>query len=776
VKAVKAWRLSPLAGGILIRAIGSWIMVCAMLVFGLPAPTRAQTLLRPESLRVIEGTALEQQYQEMLLKFLLQQAAELTEKRRNRLNEINTETDFRRWQETNRETFLRLIGGLPEIAGQPGQKPPLHARLVGQVERQGYSLRKVIYESLPEFYVTANLYVPTASPGVKPPYPAVLAFCGHSENGKAYELYQHLFIGLARRGYVVLVYDPIGQGERVQYWDFAHRHTLLPNPDDQHAMAGIQEYLLGEDLARFLIWDGVRGIDYLVSLPEVDATRIGVTGSSGGGTLTTYVSMLDARVKVAAPVTFISSIPKKIEARVNDADADPEQDIPGLLAEGIDHTEFLGMIAPRPVLIGAATRDFFPIEGTHRTFQEVQELYRKLGVPDRVKLVEFNQQHMFSQPLREAVEAWFDRWLKGAPDDVHEAASVVEKASVLECTPTGQVLTSLGGNRVYNYNRAQAAELMANLELKRSDQSRFTNEQSNERVDLLTKIWDRLAPAGTKPEPHPQKVEEIEVGNLVIEKLLIESEPGIVVPTRVISLKGESRHSSALVYLRNRAGDHDDPSLYAEIAQRHGVVAVADVRGFGETMSRQRVPGSQLNYFDPRDGLDADFAYGSFFVGRTLLGMRVWDALNVVEYMHSRSQVGAVRVSIAGRGDAGLVALFAAALDANVSGAAAEGVPASYGEIAESETYDQPVTFLLPGALHDFDLADVLALITPRPLLLVNVQDAGARTMTLNQARRSLDAVVRAYQATQAVNRLGIKTAQVEPEVRVLFTDWASRY
>src|SRR5208337_2883312 len=156
---------------------------------------------------------------------------------------------------------------------------------------------------------------------------------------------------------------------------------------NEHGITGIPEYLLGRNMAREMIWDGMRALDYLASLPEVDPARIGMTGSSGGGTLTTYISMLDPRVKAASIVCFITSLPQKIAARSLDVEADPEQDIPGLLANGIDETEFLGMIAPRPVQIGAARHDFFPIAGTRQTFSEVQSLYKKLGEPERIKMV-----------------------------------------------------------------------------------------------------------------------------------------------------------------------------------------------------------------------------------------------------------------------------------------------------------------------------------------------------------------------------------------------------
>ena len=198
-------------------------------------------------------------------------------------------------------------------------------------------------------------------------------------------------------------------------------------------MVGIPEYLLGRNMAREMIWDGIRALDYLASLPEVDAGRIGMTGSSGGGTLTTYVSMLDARVKAASIVTYITSFRKKIEARANDSESDPEQDLFGPLAAGVDHTEMVGLIAPRPVLLGAAIKDFFPIEGTRATFAELRQVYAQAGVPERVDMVAFDHEHMYSQPLREATTAWFNRWLKGASGAVHEPAKRWPASSARNC-------------------------------------------------------------------------------------------------------------------------------------------------------------------------------------------------------------------------------------------------------------------------------------------------------------------------------------------------------
>ncbi|MGO8789716.1 MAG: acetylxylan esterase [Terriglobia bacterium] len=758
-------------------------MSCAVLILAFaPQAIAGEAQLTQVDLRVNQDTS---EMRQMLPAYFEKLVQEATQQRLARFNQIQNESDFRRWQEANRRTFLELIGGLPS------ERSPLHARVVGAVPREGYVIRKVIFESLPEYYVTANLYVPTVGKG---PFPAVLTPCGHSANGKAYDIYQHLFIGLAKRGYVVLSYDPMGQGERYQYWDFLQKEK---DPDRQHAMAGLQEILLGQNLARYFIWDGIRGIDYLTSLPEVDATRIGVTGNSGGGTLTAYISMLDPRVKVASIVTFITSLPQKIAARSLDAGSDPEQDIPGLLAAGIDHTEFVGMIAPRPVLIGAAVRDFFPIEGTRQTFSEAQALYKKLGISDRIKMVEFDHHHMYSQPLREATYAWFDRWLKGVDAVAHEPEIFTEKDATLECTPTGQVITSLGGKTVHDFNRAQAEQELQQLSARRRDADFHKTLVAKIRTRLalgtapISDVAPGLSPARAAlkggatfksgqdlalPADMTPRVENApatsEVGDLVVEKLLLASEPGISVPTRVIHRKGLEGRAPAVVYLRDRQGEGDGPALFASLAEQGRVVAVADVRGFGETWAPRDVREQEDDYFHPRDGRDADFAYAALFLGRPLLGMRVDDALAVVRYLRTRPDVDPKHVAIVGRGWAGVTALFAASLDSEISSTAVEGVPASYGALATAQLYEQPAYFLLPGALQDFDLTDVFAALAPRPLLVLNPQDPLTRKMVEQEALAAFEPVRATYDAANASQALSVKVEPLETDVPRALEEW----
>lgn len=666
---------------------------------------------------------------EMLGHYLAGQAKAAAQKSAEELIAIRSMTDLQQWQDRRRNTFLEVIGGLPQ------KKTDLRPRITGELRRDGYIVRKLFFESLPEFYVTANLYVPTTG---KPPFPAVLAPNGHAVVGKAYPEYQRLYIGLVKRGYVVLTWDNLGEGERFQFWDFVFNHRGLTEKSNEHGLMGIREYLLGRNLARELIWDGIRALDYLTSLREVDATRIAVTGNSGGGTLTTYLSLLDSRVRAASIVTYLANTPRKIEERITDAEADPEQDVQGLLSAGLDHPELAALIAPRPVLIGAATRDFFPIDATRDTYVQLRDLYGRLGYQDRVKMVEFDHEHRYSQPLREATTAWFDRWLKGSASD-REPPIEIEKNRDLEVTPSGQVLTSLGGKRLVDVHREELQHLMRDLEERR--------RSPGFRRDLAATIRERLALPGRIADPRHRGTGEERKGSYTVEKILLETEPGILVPIQVHGAPGGGR-KPALVYLRDREGE--GPEVIEQLWRPDRVLIVADVRGFGDTRSLRNVPDKRMGYFHPRDGMDADFAYAALVLGRPLLGMRVFDALSVLAEARSRSDVDAQRVALAGTGWAGEIAMFAAAVDKRVAAVAVEGVPASWADLFGEGQYAQPVSQVVPGALQSFDIADVFSALAPRPLLIMNVQDAQTRRISSDEARVRFAAVRRAYEGARA--------------------------
>jgi cephalosporin-C deacetylase-like acetyl esterase len=272
--------------------------------------------------------------------------------------------------------FTKMLGHFPE------EKTPLNAQVTGTIAIPGenYKIEKVIYESRPGHHVTANLYLPTDTNG---PVPGVLVPCGHSDNGKAYESYQKASILLAKNGMAALIFDPVSQGERLQILDSVNSTTA-------HTLAGVGARTLGMTTGTYEIWDAVRGIDYLVSRPEVNGDLIGMTGNSGGGTQTLWTTAYDRRIDAAAPSCYVSEF-NRVVAAVGPQDC--EQHYPNQGKYLIDHADLITLRAPTPTRILAAEQDYFPIAGARQAYVDSQQVYGVLGATGAVDLFTHDDPH-----------------------------------------------------------------------------------------------------------------------------------------------------------------------------------------------------------------------------------------------------------------------------------------------------------------------------------------------------------------------------------------------
>ena len=224
------------------------------------------------ALTPLYGQALEplNRYPHLVHEWFVSQVRAAQEERLARFEALRTAEDAEDYVRSVRERIAESFGPTPE-------KTPLNPRVTGSFERDLYRVENVIFDSRPDFPVTANLYLPKRSGKA----PGVVGTCGHSSNGKAAEAYQSFAQGLARQGYVVLLYDPIGQGERLQYLDDDLQPVLGPGTRE-HLMAGNQQFLVGDFIGSWRAWDGIRALDYLLTREEVDPNHLGVTGNSGG--------------------------------------------------------------------------------------------------------------------------------------------------------------------------------------------------------------------------------------------------------------------------------------------------------------------------------------------------------------------------------------------------------------------------------------------------------------------------------------------------------------
>jgi len=404
---------------------------------------------------------------DMMSQYLRRLAGQKFEYWKAQYEQRKTPEQIAEYQKRLREKFLEAIGGLPK-------RTPLNPQVTGIISRNGYRIEKIIFESQPKHYVSALLFLPDAGK-YNPPYPGVLVPCGHSANGKAYESYQTMGAFLALNGMAGLVFDPIDQGERSQML------SQLPKlaGTRAHTMLGVGSILLGRNTARFEIWDGMRAIDYLQSRPEVDPKRIGCTGNSGGGTQTSYLMSLDERIVAAAPSCYITGFERLLDT-IGPQDA--EQNIYGQLSFGMDHADYLMMRAPMPILICAATEDFFDITGVWNSFRYAKRLYTRMEFAERIDLLENDAGHNYNRLQRQGVVRWMSRWLLRKDMPITEPEIKLLSDEEVRCAPGGQVMNLDGARSTYDLNR----DLEKNLAVRRK--KKWANKGRAELLDEVRNI------------------------------------------------------------------------------------------------------------------------------------------------------------------------------------------------------------------------------------------------------------------------------------------------
>ncbi|HRX12402.1 MAG TPA: acetylxylan esterase, partial [Draconibacterium sp.] len=360
------------------------------------------------------------------------------EQREQHIKNLSSKADWTNYQNVVKSKFGASLAKF--------QKTPLNAKVTGKLERENFTVEKIIFESHPGFYVTAAMFIPKK---LAKPAPAVIYCSGHTDLGFRSEVYQRVMINLVEKGFVVFAFDPIGQGERVQYVDSETGKSKVGGPTTEHSYAGIQTLLTGTSLSDYFIWDGVRAIDYLETRPEVDINRIGITGRSGGGTQSALISAYDERIYAAAPECYITSF-KRLLQSIGPQDA--EQNPYNFIKKGMDHDDFLHIRAPKPALIITTTHDFFSQQGARETFAEVQKSYLAFGQPENIQFTEDFGKHESTKNNRETLYAFFQKQLQ-LPGDNSDQEITPFKYDELLCTPSGQVGTSLKGETVFSLNK-----------------------------------------------------------------------------------------------------------------------------------------------------------------------------------------------------------------------------------------------------------------------------------------------------------------------------------
>ena len=671
-------------------------------LLGLPTPAAEPKKKSPAPKATVPPPALVplNRFGRMMQEYYVARVRAAEQPGRQRRAALRTKADAEAYQREVRAKIRQSFGPFPE-------KTPLNPRVTGVLPRDGYRVEKVIFDSRPDFPVTANLYVPTGRSGRRP---AVVGTCGHSANGKAAEAYQSFAQGLVRQGYVVLIYDPIGQGERLQHvtGEGKARHGVGTG---EHLYVGARMNLVGEFLGSWFTWDGIRALDYLLTRPEVDPQHVGLTGNSGGGTQATWLCGVEPRFTMAAPACFVTTFRRNLE---NELPADSEQCPPAALALGLDHADYIAALAPKPVVLLGQEKDFFDARGLEEAHSRLQPLYGLLGAPANLQLSIGGDYHGYSQENREAMYRWFNHVTQTAGSG-REPTLTLEKDEDLWCTPHGQV-GELRPKTVHTFTAALARQFTA-------QRGQPNDAQLPRAVAAALSLPPRAgAPDYRILRPSPGR----RYPKRAAATYAVETEPGITaLVTRLAEASLLSRPpregKRALLYLAHDSADAElrEEPLIAELIKAEPATPffACDLRGLGESKPNtgDYLAAYGSDYFYAAHGHMLDYSY---------VTQRTFDVLRVIDWLQS---CGHTEIHLVARGWGAIPGTLGAVLADAVTQVTLKHALTSYTAIAEAEEYQWPLSALLPGALRHFDLPDCYRFLARKNLRQIEPWDAMAR-------------------------------------------------
>jgi cephalosporin-C deacetylase-like acetyl esterase len=644
---------------------------------------KLENFSKPASLKLFQTSAERLYGRAMLSDFVNGRVDSLMTQRVNMLSSLKTPTDWQEKQNKTRSQLEKFFGEFPK-------KTSLHPQITGKIIHDKYTVEKLYFQSQPGYYVTANLYIPTNRKGR---LPAVLFTSGHSSPGKAYSRYQTASIGLALKGYVVLAIDPMGQGERFEYLDPKSKEVTLTGPVDEHYYIGRPSFLVNWTLSGLRVWDCIRGLDYLVSRPEVDSSKIAAVGNSGGGQMALLITAVDKRIKVCAAGHPGGQMEKNY--------------LPG---QNLIDRQILSLIAPRPVrvIVGEKSGE----AAFHlKKVEDIQLFDEGLGFDkNRAQMVIVDGVHDLKYPKREKVYEWLNQWFGKEVEGTTEPDIQIEPAKALWATKSGLSLVSLGGEtgQTLNAKRLKKIYKLATnaVELKERIAKRIGFNSEIKKANLNAKFLDTL-----------------QYGDISVEKLTYQSEEGIEIPSLLITSKNVKAGSPIYIYAsyRGKPTRFEDSLIPFQLAKKGYIVLAIDVRGIGETSPTPSLPlPVKYSACTPFQWFHDRLAIESPGFGKTLLAMRTFDIIRGIDFLKSQKDFAGRKIIVFGKGLGGLWALLASIYDSRVNGVVTDGTLASYKSLITNKYYKVPSAyFWVPGALCDFDIPD-LARLTVKQQIWIN--------------------------------------------------------
>lgn len=695
-----------------------------------------------------------------LPRYVTVQISEARARRLAELRALRTEADVKARIEKVRSKVWRLIGGRFE-------KTPLNPKITGTIDRSDYRIEKVIFESRPQVFVTANLYIPKRH---KPPHPGIIVPLGHSSNGKSFYYYQYVCQSLARKGYMVLPFDPFGQGERKQFLD-PRTGKGLYGPTGEHNQAGRPMLLYGSQFEQYRIWDGIRAVDYLLSRPEVDPDRIGCTGQSGGGTMTMYMAAMDPRIKAAASSDGQNENLAGPSYFPPGAVDDAEQNMAGSLPEGLDRGDLFLACAPRPLLIMYSRTDsgltYSPtyVEGTKEIYREALAGYKLMGAGDKIKLFGSPLPHDFDFFNRRETYGWLNRWLGSEAWGTGEARYEESPAGTLHCTSTGEVLTSLGGLSVVELNTEGMRKVSpANPPARTLGEAKARRRLARETLNTLLGLPTRRMPL----DPHILS-SNVWMDDIAVDNFTFHSEPQVRVTGWFLRpAKGGPFPTVVYVSEGGKNGILYETSEVSGLARKGFAVCAIDLRGLGVSVPHDPPAGPDFYHGMP---VRERYAWTCFCLGKPMLGQRVWDFLCCLDYLESRREVDRSRICGLGVSGAAIAVLLSAVMDSRLQSVLLDRPIARYGSIVESEKYSLELSWFLFGVLKHFDLPDLVALLAPRRSWILNATKAQGKPLAETGVAHLYKTAIETFKQLGAGDKLRF-VVRPEDERATIFHSW----
>jgi dienelactone hydrolase len=644
------------------------------------------------------------------------------------------------WQKTRsdlRDLLLKAWGGFP------AEPCPLEPRKLGEIVRDGYRVEKIVFQTMPGVWMTANAYVPDGKP--EQTFPAVLCVHGHWAGAKQDPVVQSRCIGLAKLGFFVLCVDAFGAGERAIGEALGEYHG---------EMAGASLLLLGRPLSGIQVYENMRAVDYMQSRPEVDPDRLGVTGASGGGNQSMYAGAYDERFRCVVPTCSVGNYQAYLSAACCMCEV-----VPGILQRH-EEGDVLGLAANRGLMVTSATQDAFQfsVDQARISISRAREI-AALTAPDgpsAVKHTIIESPHHYNAPMREAMYGWMTKHLKGEGDGspIPEPEIKPEEPETLRCFP--------GDSRPDDYvtiPRFFAGEAHQLLKARESvsDQQYLTAlaeaKADGDRQALRESAADQLSRSlNIKPTSSLVAINSTKSADGRFIELTFETEPGLEISARCDSGLTENPANQPLAILLNtdEGSEKAFDSKQAQDLRQQGLHIVApELRATG----KYAVVGDRIG-----NAPDHNSAEWSLWIGRPLLGQWTMDVVQSMNALEQQLGKLPTDILIIGQGSSGTIALTSAAIDDRISRVK---IQKSLATFVDDQKYNGPrLGLFVPGLLRDVgDIDHIAAMIAPRPLTIENSVTASGSPLTQDATEKSLRFCRSVYAKLSATEALAITTA-----------------